>query len=210
MPYIGWHYLSNTSYLSMASFVVHVVRRVKDHHGLLHSSPVLKKTCVRRVVLDKLFPLSKGKSPRDSEKLHEVLLRACARGRESVDQRPSGCPCTPCRSHPGTDSARASERRGGPHWHWRPNPTPAPELGSTASGRGRDERGRRRSAAIPHSQLSWERVDNMWQHFANCDKHITHFNMWQHVRTEYNIWQNVGICGPSVKQMLSSPRLESP
>ena len=28
-----------------------------DHHNLLHHSPLLKKTCVRQVVLDKRFPL---------------------------------------------------------------------------------------------------------------------------------------------------------
>ena len=32
-------------------------RRFKDHRALLHYSPLLKKTCVRQVVLDKWFPL---------------------------------------------------------------------------------------------------------------------------------------------------------
>ena len=34
-----------------------VFRRVRDHHDLLNCSPLLKNTCVRQVVLDKLFPL---------------------------------------------------------------------------------------------------------------------------------------------------------
>ena len=33
---------------------------VKDHHNVLHDSPLLKKACVRRVVLDKWFPLTYG------------------------------------------------------------------------------------------------------------------------------------------------------
>ena len=37
-----------------------VFSRVKDHHNLLHYSPRLKKACVRSVVLDKRFPLSRG------------------------------------------------------------------------------------------------------------------------------------------------------
>ena len=36
-----------------------VFRRVKDHHDLREIPPVLKKTCVRQVVmLDKWFPLN--------------------------------------------------------------------------------------------------------------------------------------------------------
>ena len=45
-------YLSNT-----ASFVLCEIRRDKDNSNLLHDSPLLKKTCVRRVVLDKRFLL---------------------------------------------------------------------------------------------------------------------------------------------------------
>ena len=33
-------------------------RRVKDHHNLLQGSPSLKNACIRRVVLDKWFPLT--------------------------------------------------------------------------------------------------------------------------------------------------------
>ena len=32
-------------------------RHVREHQNVLHSSPLLKKTSVRRVVLDKWFPL---------------------------------------------------------------------------------------------------------------------------------------------------------
>ena len=42
--------LSNT-----ASFVSSAFRRVRDHHGLLHYSPRLKKTSVRQVVLGKFL-----------------------------------------------------------------------------------------------------------------------------------------------------------
>ena len=45
---IAWHHLSNAT----ASFVLRVVRRVREHQN--NDS---KKTCVRRVVLDKWFPL---------------------------------------------------------------------------------------------------------------------------------------------------------
>ena len=48
-------YSSNT-----ASFVVCAVYGVKDHHDLQIYSPLLKKTCVRQVVLDKWFPLIGG------------------------------------------------------------------------------------------------------------------------------------------------------
>ena len=48
-------YLSNR-----ASFGLCVFCRVKDHHNLLHYSPLLKKASVRQVVLDKLFPLIRG------------------------------------------------------------------------------------------------------------------------------------------------------
>ena len=45
-------YLSNA-----ASFVLRASPRVKDHHNLLHCSPLEKNTCVRQVVLDKWFPV---------------------------------------------------------------------------------------------------------------------------------------------------------
>ena len=57
LPRIGWHSLSNATCLIQASFVLRALRRVKDHHTVLHDSPLLKKTCVRQTVLDKWFPL---------------------------------------------------------------------------------------------------------------------------------------------------------
>ena len=47
-----WRDLSNR-----ASFVLCAFRRVEDRPNLLHDSSLLKKTCVRRVVVDKWFPL---------------------------------------------------------------------------------------------------------------------------------------------------------
>ena len=49
--------MSNVFLSNAASFVSCVFHRVKNHHGLLHDSPLLKNTCVRQVVLDKWFPL---------------------------------------------------------------------------------------------------------------------------------------------------------
>ena len=48
MALLVLRHLSNT-----ASFVLCVLRRVKDHHKLQHDAPLLEKTCVRQVVLDK-------------------------------------------------------------------------------------------------------------------------------------------------------------
>ena len=53
-PKIEWHYLSNA-----ASCVLCVFCRANLHQNLLHHSPLLKKACVRRVVLDKWFPLTR-------------------------------------------------------------------------------------------------------------------------------------------------------
>ena len=47
----------------------------------------------------------------------------------------------------------------------------------TASGRGQDKQGRRRSVAIPPKQVSWEYASKMRQHVATCD------NIWQNVAT---------------------------
>ena len=41
-----------------ASFVLRILRSVKDHHDLPKYSPRLKNICVRQVVLDKWLPLS--------------------------------------------------------------------------------------------------------------------------------------------------------
>ena len=63
-PLFGWHYWSKaTCLISMASFVLCVVRHVKDHHDVIHYSIILKKSCVRRVVLQKWFPLPSVKTP---------------------------------------------------------------------------------------------------------------------------------------------------
>ena len=54
---LSWVALLVQRYLSSAaSFVLCVFRRVKDHHSLLHHSPLLKKACVRQVVSDKRSP----------------------------------------------------------------------------------------------------------------------------------------------------------
>ena len=45
-------YLSNAASLGLCGF-----RRVKDRHKLLCYLSLLKKACVRQVVLDKWFPL---------------------------------------------------------------------------------------------------------------------------------------------------------
>ena len=63
----SWVALLVSRYLSnAASFALGVFRRVKDHHSLLHYSPLLK-TCVRQVVLDKWLPL----------RYAEVCRRSC-------------------------------------------------------------------------------------------------------------------------------------
>ena len=51
--HFGWHFLSNAILSNAASFVLCLFRCVKDHHNLLCVSPLLKKTRVRRVVLEK-------------------------------------------------------------------------------------------------------------------------------------------------------------
>ena len=65
---LGRHYLSNATAtcLIQASSISCIVYTVKDHHNLLHSSPLLKKTYIRQVVLDKLFPLMAGRPPSSS------------------------------------------------------------------------------------------------------------------------------------------------
>ena len=54
---LGRDYLSNATCL-IRPHLSCVVRRVKDHRKLPKYSPLLKKTCVRQVVLDKWFPSS--------------------------------------------------------------------------------------------------------------------------------------------------------
>ena len=51
--------LGGTTCLTLlVSVVLRLFRRVEDHRKLLYYSPLLKKTCVRQVVLDKWLPLS--------------------------------------------------------------------------------------------------------------------------------------------------------
>ena len=75
-------YLSNT-----ASFVLCAVYSVKDHHNLPNYSPLLTKTCIRQVVLDKWFPLA----------LPQARPQASRRrgGRWPVALRPSCMPPAP-------------------------------------------------------------------------------------------------------------------
>ena len=54
---IGWHYLSNTTCLMQASFVLYELCLLKDHHNSPTYSPLSKKACVRRVALDKWLSL---------------------------------------------------------------------------------------------------------------------------------------------------------
>ena len=49
---IGQRYLSNAAF-----FILRMLHLVKDRHGLLHDSPLLKKTSLRQVALDKWSPL---------------------------------------------------------------------------------------------------------------------------------------------------------
>ena len=53
-----YHYLSNATRLIRPRLFLCVLLRVEfqDDHKLLYSSPFLKKTCVRQVVLDKCVP----------------------------------------------------------------------------------------------------------------------------------------------------------
>ena len=48
-----WYYLSNATRLIRPPLFLCVLRRVEGHNNLPHSSPLLKNTCVRQVVLDK-------------------------------------------------------------------------------------------------------------------------------------------------------------
>ena len=53
---LGWHFLPNATCLLRPH--LSYALSAKDHHDLLHSSLLLKRTCVRQVVLDKWFPLN--------------------------------------------------------------------------------------------------------------------------------------------------------
>ena len=47
---------SNATRLLRPGLLLRAFRGVKDHHNLHKYSPLLKKTCVRQIVLDKRFP----------------------------------------------------------------------------------------------------------------------------------------------------------
>ena len=59
-----------------ASYVSCAFRPVKDHHNVLRSSPLLKKACVRQVVLDKLLPMK----PRARSRPTTLSSRSAALG----------------------------------------------------------------------------------------------------------------------------------
>ena len=67
-------------------FVLCVVSSVKDHRNSLHSSPLLEKTSVRQVVLDKWLPLKSANRQRG--------VRACVR-----DTRAHLCRSRTCYFH---------------------------------------------------------------------------------------------------------------
>ena len=56
--------MSNATCLIRPHLFYVYVCRVKEHHNVLHYAPLLKKTCVRQVVSDKLFPLNVPNSDR--------------------------------------------------------------------------------------------------------------------------------------------------
>ena len=61
-----------------------------------------------------------------------------------------------------------------------------------ASGRCQDKRGRHRSAAIPTNELAPGNVSKTLQNVATRQN----FKIWQHVRTQSRLWQNVGNLWP--------------
>ena len=60
---VGWHYLSNATCL-IRPRLLYALCSFKEHHTLLHHSPLLKNTCIWQVALDKWFPLSFGSMAR--------------------------------------------------------------------------------------------------------------------------------------------------
>ena len=78
--HVCWVALLVESYLSnTASCVLCVLCCVKDHNDLLYHSPLLKKTCVGQVVLDKWFPLSMSTFVSAISALPHFFTRARAR-----------------------------------------------------------------------------------------------------------------------------------
>ena len=75
----GWHCLSNATCLIQPYSLFCLLRRVKEHHNVLHPSPLLKNVGVRQVVLDECFPLIRCRAVRGparpriyTQALHEV------------------------------------------------------------------------------------------------------------------------------------------
>ena len=58
---LGWHYLSNATCLIRPHSLCFPARR-RSSRNLPHDSPLLKKTCVKQLVLDKWFPLKTARS----------------------------------------------------------------------------------------------------------------------------------------------------
>ena len=76
-------YKSSSDYVlqnlySTASFVACAAYSVKDHRTLPKYSLLVKKTCVRRVVLDMWFPLKQARRMISELRNSEKKLQACA------------------------------------------------------------------------------------------------------------------------------------
>ena len=67
----GRHYLSKVICLMRPSSYYALFRRVKEHHDALHSSPLLKRACVRQVMLDKWFPPGQGPNFNVTKRQHK-------------------------------------------------------------------------------------------------------------------------------------------
>ena len=95
-------------------------RRVKDHHSLLHCSPLLKKTCVRQVVLDKRLHPELARSfcrPRTlAGRSASSRARSRLFSRRGRSPRP---PPPPPRQRPSWPPARRRRRRRRPPRHHR-------------------------------------------------------------------------------------------
>ena len=92
---LGWHYLYKATCLIRASFISCVLRRVKDHHNLQKYSPLLKKTCVRQVVLDKSGSLWSPRPRAGSWAAGRGCGRSRAWPRACAAARWPSCRCSP-------------------------------------------------------------------------------------------------------------------
>ena len=97
-------------------------------------------------------------------------------------------------------------------------PTLAAEAGqfSTASRRGQDERGRRRSATIPPNELSRENVGqvakcgNMLQHVSNCKMLQTVATCGNVCALKTDYGKMCGLCGPSAETLFVPDPVRKP